>query len=66
MARKRPVTDPDDAWDRIAQSAIEEAEGVECALEEFARGLGIIEKGIRARKELAENEVQHGTERDDD
>lgn len=44
-------------WARIADDAIEEAEAVDCSLEEFAAGLKEIEIAIRERRQLADSEA---------
>ncbi len=51
--------DSDDRWDQIAEEAIREAEKVPCGLEEFARGLQVMEGTIRDRRQMAESEVEY-------
>lgn len=57
MAKKAAKADPDDRWETIAEEAISAAEQVECDLGEFARGLRVIERSIRDRRELAADEA---------
>jgi hypothetical protein len=61
VAKKGKVApaDPDDQWEAIAEQAVSAAEGVDCVLSEFARGLLVIERSIRQRRELADDEARH-------
>lgn len=45
-------------WERVAQDAIMAAERVECSLSEFAEGLRYIERDIKDRREMAEDEAK--------
>jgi hypothetical protein len=51
----------DDVWDEIAAECIQQAERVNCPLEEFARGMRVIETAIRERRQLADAELGEGT-----
>ena len=55
------MSDDDDVWDEIAAECIQQAERVNCPLEEFARGMRVIETAIRARRQLADARLGEGT-----
>lgn len=53
------MSDLSDKFEKIAQTAIEEASKIECSLEEFYDGLDTMLSAIETRKDQVEEEIDN-------
>jgi len=61
-----PTVSLEEAFEAIAQEAIEAAEKVECSLDDFVRGLDTMMQEIQGRHRAAEEEQQRRSAENDD